>query len=168
MNKIPTPADESQFWSLLEAAWERVGAEPNALRKSLAGRTDDADAYALDEHLPAFLEHLTALSADLSAEQLTALDRVAERKLHDLDRADIHEVTDGSDDGFLYCRGFILAMGHDFHAAVLADPSTAILDAECESLCYFFAHLHNTRFGDFPDTGSGISRESFSNPSGWS
>ncbi|WP_440098606.1 hypothetical protein [Streptosporangium sp. H16] len=42
------------------------------------------------------------------------------------------------------------------------------LDAECEEMCYFFAHLHRERHGPFPKTGSGISRESFSNPAGWS
>jgi hypothetical protein len=40
-------------------------------------------------------------------------------------------------------------------------------DAECEEMCYFFAHLYRERFGDFPDTGSGISRESCSNQAGW-
>jgi hypothetical protein len=58
-------------------------------------------------------------------EELTSLDRVVERKLYDLDREDVHEVTDGSDDGFLYARGFIVAMGKDFYGAVLANPSVA-------------------------------------------
>ncbi|MFG2053330.1 hypothetical protein ACGFI9_04785 [Micromonospora sp. NPDC048930] len=43
----------------------------------------------------------------------------------------------------------------------------AVVDAECEAMCYFFAHLHNGRFGGYPDTGSGISRESGRNPGGW-
>jgi hypothetical protein len=34
-------------------------------------------------------------------------------------------------------------------------------------VCYFFAHLHHERFGAFPDTGSGISRESGQNLAGW-
>ncbi|HTJ32371.1 MAG TPA: hypothetical protein VL738_04015 [Dactylosporangium sp.] len=43
----------------------------------------------------------------------------------------------------------------------------AIDDAECEAMCYFFAHLHDERFGGFPDTGSGISRESVRNTAHW-
>jgi hypothetical protein len=43
----------------------------------------------------------------------------------------------------------------------------AVPDAECEEMCYFFAHLHRERFGEFPETGSGISRESCSNATGW-
>jgi hypothetical protein len=35
----------------------------------------------------------------------------------------------------------------------------AVMDAECEEMCYFFAHLHDERFGRYPHTGSGISRE---------
>ncbi|MEU7905027.1 hypothetical protein [Actinoplanes sp. NPDC049118] len=48
-----------------------------------------------------------------------------------------------------------------------ADPAMAVMDAECETMCYFFAHLHDERFGGYPDTGSGISRESCRNPDGW-
>ncbi|MGK8488899.1 DUF4240 domain-containing protein [Nocardia asiatica] len=168
MSKIPTVADESRFWSLIESAWERVGAEPNALRKALIDRRTDDSAYAIDKHLDAFVGHLRVLSERLSSEELTALDRVLERKLFDIDRSDIQEVTDGSDDGFLYCRGFIVAMGRDFFDAVAADPQVAVLDADCEAMCYFFAHLHRERFGVFPDTGSGISRETATNPDGWS
>jgi hypothetical protein len=78
-----------------------------------------------------------------------------ERKLYDIDRADIQAVTDGSDDGFLYARGFIVAMGRDFSNAVAANPQMGVPDAECEEMCYFFAHLYRQRFGDFPDIGSG-------------
>ena len=42
-----------------------------------------------------------------------------------------------------------------------------MLDAECEEMCYFFADLYRERFGEFPETGSGISRESCSNTTGW-
>lgn len=167
MQRIPTAAEESRFWSVIESAWEQVGAEPSARRKALIERESDDEAYALDKYLGEFLENLRALTIDLPASELTDLDRVLERKLYDIDRAAIQEVTDGSDDGFLYCRGFIVAMGRDFYEAVVADPSVAVLDAECESMCYLFAHLHNERHGTYPDTESGISRETASNPAGW-
>jgi hypothetical protein len=167
VSKIPTAADESRFWSLIESAWERVGDEPSARRKALIERESDTEAYALLEYLDPFLENLHALSEGLSSTELTDLDRVLERKLYDIDRADIQEITDGSDDGFLYCRGFIVAMGREFYEAVAADPTVAIVDADCESMCYFFTHLHNDEFGDYPATESGISRESGSNQAGW-
>lgn len=167
MSKIPTAADESRFWSMIESAWERVGDEPSARRKALIERESDSEAYALEEYLDPFLDNLRALSEGLSSAELTDLDRVLERKLYDIDRADIQEITDGSDDGFLYCRGFIVAMGHEFYEAVNADPTVAIVDAECESMCYFFTHLHDKRFDDWLNTESGISRESGSNQACW-
>lgn len=167
VSKIPTAVDESRFWSLIESAWEAVGAEPSARRKALIERDSDDEVYAVDAYLGDFLANLRTRCLDLSAAEMTDLDRVLERKMYDIDREDIHEVTDGSDDGFLYCRGFIVAMGRDFYTAVQADPSVAVLDAECESMAYFFANLHNEVYGDYPDTDSGISRETASNPDGW-
>lgn len=103
----------------------------------------------------------------LSAGELIALDRVVERKLWEIDRADVHAVLGGSDDGFLYARGFTVALGREFHGCVAGDPQMGAPWAECEEMCYFFAHLHHERFGAFPDTGSGISRESGQNLAGW-
>ncbi|TDC79512.1 DUF4240 domain-containing protein [Micromonospora sp. KC606] len=167
---MPTVEHEARFWALVEAAWAPLGPEPATLRQALATRdpdTDDLDPYALDAWLDQFLANLRALCADLSSPELTDLDRVVERKLYDIDRQDLHTVTDGSDDGFLYARGWIVALGREFYEAVRADPARAVVDADCEQICYFFAHLHAERFGDWPDTGSGISRESVSNPAGW-
>ena len=165
MNRLPTEDEESWFWSLIEFAWERTGAAESAKRSALIGRAGDDVAYGID--LDAFLFNLRELCEDMSAAELTDLDRVLERKLYDLDRADIQQVTDGGDDGFLYCRGFIVAMGREFHDAVVADPAVAVLDAECEEMCYFFAHLHDKYFGGFTDTESGISRGTTSNKAGW-
>ncbi|MGR6319405.1 DUF4240 domain-containing protein [Micromonospora soli] len=170
-SRLPTVEEEARFWALLEQAWARLGPEPAALRRALLERdpegAEDDELYAIDDWLDPFVETLRELCAGLSGPELVDLGRVVERKLYDIDRADIQEVTDGSDDGFLYARGFILAMGREFYAAVRAEPAMAVLDAECEQLCYLFAHLYEERFGAWPETGSGISRESVSNPAGW-
>ena len=158
--------DENRFWSLIEVAW---GAAENTakLRQRLAeGKHTDEEASEIEEGLrddvvPALEEQLNNLSAD----ELLAFDRILERKLYDIDRADIHEHTDGSDDGFLYCRGFIVGVGREYYEAVLAKPARAIFDAECERMCYVSWHLYNDKFGDVPP--SGISRETASNTAGW-
>ncbi|GLK11160.1 hypothetical protein GCM10017600_45660 [Streptosporangium carneum] len=161
---------------MVEAAWAPLGAEVDQARRALTHQTTpgpDEDLHGtspftvVEAALEEFLSNLGSIGEGLSAAELTDLDRVVERKLYDIDRADVHEVTDGSDDGFLYARGFIVAMGRDFYTAVAEDPKRAVPDAECEEMAYFFAHLHRERFGDFPDTGSGISRESCSNRAGW-
>jgi hypothetical protein len=164
---LPTAADEARFWDLIESAWAALGDEPARLRREQVATPPGADRYALDAWLDQFLEQLTAACAGLSARELTDLDRVCERKLYDVDREDIHEETDGSDDGFLYARGYIVALGRAYYEAVSADPGLAVMDAECEAMCYFFTHLHEKNFGGWPETGSGISRESFNNRAGW-
>ncbi|GID91919.1 hypothetical protein Adi01nite_13310 [Amorphoplanes digitatis] len=169
---MPTSAEAARLWALVESAWAACGPEAATVRRALVDRdpaTDDDndDIYLLDAWLERFLTQLQRLSADLSRAELTDLDRVVERKLYDIDRREIQEQTDGSDDGFLYARGFIVAAGQEFYDAVNADPAMAVMEAECETMCYLFAHLHEERFGGFPDTGSGISRESCRNPGGW-
>jgi len=42
------------------------------------------------------------------------------------------------------------------------------LDADLEAMCCLFAHVHEQKFGAWPETGSGISRETCQNPTGWS
>lgn len=166
--RLPSAEDDARFWALVEAAWAQCNAEADRMRRALARRAPGmtADISAVEGALPVFLGTLTDQCRYLPGSELTSFDRVLERKLYDIDRADIQAVTDGSDDGFLYARGFIVAMGRDFYDAVASDPEMAVLGAECEEMCYFFAHLYRERFGEFPETGSGISRESSSNPVG--
>jgi hypothetical protein len=163
--RVPTAEDEARFWALLEDAWSRADPEARAARARLAeGRGGDeyADAATVESVLDSVLDDVARSCAEFTGDELTALDRVAERRLWDLDREDVHDATDGSDDGFLYCRGFVVALGQAYFEAVDADPGYAVMDAECERMCYFFAHLHRDRFADYPDTRSGISRESCS------
>ncbi|MEY9908293.1 hypothetical protein ABIA35_004526 [Catenulispora sp. MAP12-49] len=142
--RLPTDDEENRFWSLLTEA-----------RSKSDGSTEG------------FLTALSDLCEPMSSSELTDLDRVVERKLYDIDRADIQAVTDGSDDGFLYARGHIVASGRETYYAVLADPNNAEADEELEEMCYFFAHLHDKKYGSWPKTDSGISRESCSNAGGW-
>ena len=169
--QLPTVDDEIRFWSLLEQAWSGVDEAVNVIRLSMASWPADSDREAeltvLDEATDDFLEALTMLCRGMSSRELTDLDRVLERKLYDIDRADIQAFTDGSDDGFLYARSLIVALGRDYYGAVAADPRKAVLDGELEAMCYFFAHVHQDLYGAWPVTESGITRESCSNPAGW-
>lgn len=171
--RLPTAEDEGRFWALIESAWASMDPAVRDARRALASRAPGADAdrslvEIVEAALGGFLNALRDHSLELSSAELTDLDRVLERKLYDLDRSDVHAVTGGSDDGFLYARGFVIALGGDVYTAVARDPGMAVPDGECGAMCYFFARLHRERFGDHPDTGARISRESFSNPAGWS
>lgn len=160
--------DEATFWAMIETAWKAAGKEGKAkARKKLAdGELSYAKAQALaeslaDEVAPALRERLD----ELSEAELLAFDRILERKLYEVDRAEIQTHTDGSDDGFLYARGFIVGAGEGYFDAVNADPSKALVDLECEAMCYLSWHLHHEKFGDIEP--SGISRETCSNAAGW-
>ena len=41
-------------------------------------------------------------------------------------------------------------MGREFYRAVTGDPEMGVPHAECEEMCYFFAHLSRERFGNSP------------------
>ncbi|MDR7275335.1 DUF4240 domain-containing protein [Catenuloplanes atrovinosus] len=166
--RLPTAEEEARFWALIESVWASLGDEPAALRRALVSGDDgNIEPAGIGAWLNRFHERLVEATAELTAPELVALDRVVERKLYDIDRADVHEVTDGSDDGFLYARGFIVALGRDYYEAVRADPASAACDGSFERMCYFFASRLEDRFGTWPDTGSGISRETGSNHAGW-
>ena len=61
---------------------------------------------------------------------------MVERKLYDIDSAALHAVTGGSDDGFLYARGFVVAKGREFYYPVAADAQMAVPWAELEEMRY--------------------------------
>ena len=157
--------DETRFWAMIETAWKAVDGKSEERKKLAAGKLSQDGAADLVDGMQDVMLDLRETLAELSAEDLLAFDRILERKLYDIDRAEIQEHTDGSDDGFLYCRGFIVAAGKGYYDAVNAKPSIALTDLECEELCYLSAHIYEEKFGEPPP--SGISRESASNAAGW-
>jgi hypothetical protein len=159
--------DDKRFWSMIEDAWRNVGGAAAARTKLVRGELDEAGAAELaDQSLLEFVPALRSALERLPEAELLAFDRILERKLYDIDRADVHEHTDGSDDGFLYARGFIVAAGQAYYDAVKKDPSRALMDVECEDMCYLSFHVYAEKFGDMPH--SDISRETGSNKAGWS
>ncbi|MGH7173959.1 MAG: DUF4240 domain-containing protein [Gemmataceae bacterium] len=157
--------DENRFWSLIESAWQTVGGKTKARQKLAEGTLSEERVEELVEALDEVIPELQALLAKLSPEQLLAFDRILERKLYEIDRAEIQEQTDGSDDGFLYARGFIVTAGKGYYDAVNAKPAIALMDLECEDMCYLSWHLYREKFGEME--ASEISRESCSNKAGW-
>lgn len=157
--------DESRFWAMIETAWQAVGGKAKARQRLADGKLSDEKAEELMEHLDEVIPALRGQLDQLPAPDLLAFDRILERKLYDLDRADVQAHTDGSDDGFLYARGFVVAAGKGYYDAVNANPSVALADLECEELCYLPSDIYEGKFGPVPE--SGISRESCSNAAGW-
>lgn len=157
--------NEKRFWSLIEKAWDSVGGFKKQRTKLAKGKLSEDEAEELADAVNEMAESLREELSELSKEDLLEFDRVLERKLYDIDRAEIQEHTDGSDDGFLYARGFIVAAGKEYYDTVNAKPEVAIMDLECEEMCYLSFHVYEEIFGNMPP--SGISRESCSNKAGW-
>jgi Protein of unknown function (DUF4240) len=157
--------DEIQFWSMIESAWNSAGGRAQVRERLFENDLSEDEADELPKVLKVVIPSLREGLDRLSAEELLAFDRILERKLFEIDRAEIQEHTDGSDDGFLYARGFIIAAGRGYFDAVNADPSRAMMNLECGSICYLPYHLYKGKFGEMPQ--SEISRESCSNKAGW-
>lgn len=159
--------DEKKFWKLIDDAWKETTGQ-KARKKLATGRLSDEQVEELHDALGEFIPALEAALNDLAQKDLLAFDRILERKLYDLDRAEVQEYTDGSDDGFMYRRGFIVAAGREYFDKVNAKPSAVTeekMDLECEEMCYISRHLYEDQYGDMPD--SGIARETGSNKAGW-
>lgn len=150
---------------MIESAWQSVGGKAMQRKKLAQGKLSEEAADVLSESLDEVIASLHESLEELSADDLLEFDRILERKLYDIDRAEIQKQTDGSDDGFLCARGFIVIAGQDYYDAVNKNPKIAMMDLECEEMCYISWNIHNENFGEMPK--SEISRESGSNKAGW-
>lgn len=113
---------------------------------------------------------LRRILARCSTEEMNAFDALLDEPLYQLDREDIHEVTDGSDDGFEYVRLWIVSQGHSYFEFVLKDPKHAphYADEEQEHEAFGSAarKAYEEKFGEhMPFRHS--KRASGTNPAGW-
>ncbi|BEI85696.1 hypothetical protein CcaverHIS002_0510970 [Cutaneotrichosporon cavernicola] len=166
---IPSLPTRDDFWGTIERAWSTID-DSSARALLLSENAEERLAAAetlVNKHTEAMLEALRIILRQYNAPQLAAWDAHCERALYDLDREDVHEALDGSDDGFLYTRGFVVAAGRKHYEAVFTQPlKWGIMDVEEESMCYLACHLYKDMFGEWPPR-TGISRETCSNKDGW-
>ena len=167
--------DEERFWKIIEDAWasdRRLVDFRDAALSTLQSEAakdefeeEHGDDGACIPNEDVFMSSIESSLDSLTQEDLRQFDAILEKKLFDIDRQEIHEFTDGSDDGFLYCRGFIVALGKTYYEAISATPSHAMFDWECEAMTYVSFHLFEKKFGEMP--ASEISRETCSNTACW-
>ncbi len=161
----PPPLDESRFWAMIERAWKKVGGAIKARGRLIEDEFTEEDLVCVLDAMDNFIPALRGQMYVLSPEELLAFDRILERKLSDLDRPDLYERVDGTDEGFLAVRGFIVASGQACYDAVRANPYLAVPELECEELPFMVRKLYERQFGKMPR--SEISRESRRNPEHW-
>lgn len=155
--------NDPKFWELIDHAWDNLDVAQARLDALDPARKDEAVA-ALVEKIELMAANLEASLEKLNEADLVTFDALMERKLYDLDRPDVHAHLEGSDDGFMYGRGFVVAVGRDYYRAVNANPSLGSTEGEAETLCYIGANVYEERTGNWLEHKKGIYRESGSNP----
>lgn len=159
--------NEEKFWETIELAWSDAPKFDTRRRDALESNDEDLLEDIADDLNRLFLENYVDRLQDLSKDELTAYIRIFESKLYQLDRLDTHEFTDGSDDGFLYCRCFIVALGREYFEAVDKNPSHATFDLEAESVGFAMYRAYEEMFGEEFERNLVHCIESGSNPEGW-
>jgi hypothetical protein len=158
---------EQKFWEIIEMAW----ADSPELDKQRAKALESNDEEILEELSEALestiLENYNKRLLALDKENFTKFIHWLEERLYHIDREEIHEYTDGSDDGFLYCRCFILGMGQQYYNTIDNEPSKATMDLEAESFGFSAYEQYEEKFGEEFDRYSVHSIESCSNENGW-
>lgn len=159
---------EKKFWEIIEASW----ADSPELDKTRAKaiKTNDQELVEIlsGELEYTILENYKNILLALNKEELTGFIHLLEERLYHIDRGEIQEYTDGSDDGFLYCRFFIVGMGEKYYNMVDKDPSKATMDAEAELFGFSAYEVYEEKFQEEFDRYSIHSIESCSNENAWS
>ncbi|MCD8447693.1 DUF4240 domain-containing protein [Tenacibaculum finnmarkense] len=156
---------EGKFWEIIEESWKD---SPEIKKQRDEANNDEASleqlSYRLDGNIT---ENYIKRLSKLKKEELTEFIHIFEGKMYHIDRKEIHTYTDGSDDGFLYCRCFILGMGKDYYELIDTTPSLAKFDLEAEGFGFSAYQVYEELFNEEFDRYSKHSMESCSNPVGW-
>ncbi|MBX9569495.1 MAG: hypothetical protein K2X77_11400 [Candidatus Obscuribacterales bacterium] len=159
--------NEERFWAMVEHAWSQVAPEVQTARqKLLSGKVTDADVKHLHQALDPVLIAYEDQIDYLSKQELIDLDRIVERKLYDIDRADVHRHHGGPIERFIFARSFMVLAGKDYYDAVNNNAERVVPKLESEGMSqsarvYYF-HKHDEEM-----PASDISRDTRSNQSGW-
>jgi predicted DNA-binding WGR domain protein len=161
------PMNETVFWEIIESSWSDSPRLNKKRAKALISNEEELLAELSEELSETILENFNKRLLKLSKDDLTAFIHILEERLYNIDREDIHEYTDGSDDGFLYCRCFILGMGKQYYEMVDSDPSKTTMDLEAEIFGFSAYQQYEGKFGEEFDRYSVHSIETCSNENGW-
>ena len=158
---------EHTFWEIIELSWadspKLYHQRTKALRSTDQEILEELSGELGDTVLENYNKRLLALNKD----ELTKFIHILEERLYNIDRKEIHEHTDGSDDGFLYCRCFIVGMGQSYYSMIDQDPSKASLDLEAELFGFSAYGIYEDKFGEEFYRNLFHSIESCSNEKGW-
>lgn len=155
------------FWTLIDLSWK----DSPALDKQRQQAIEGTDYDILQDLMPKLegeiLKHYNRRLLQLSKEELTGFIHHLEERTYHIDRAEIQEYTDGGDDGFLYCRCFIVGMGQTYYNMIDGDPSKAAMDLDAELFGFSAYDVYWNKFNEEFERYSHHSMESCSNRKHW-
>lgn len=116
---------DNQFWTLIETRIDR----------------DALNELGEDDYPDSLMQPLTEELVKLSIPELQQFEEILAKALYGIDgRLFAANAGDSgrSDDGFLYCRCWVVANGREYYDAVLADPEKMpkTIGEWCEPLLY--------------------------------
>ena len=158
---------EEKFWQIIEKAWSKVSTLH--IIRAIAVKMNDKEllgelSEALSEQI---IPHFRLELDKLDKKKLASFIHILEAKLYQIDRQEVHQYTDGSDDGFLYSRCFILGMGEAYYNMIDKNPKKATMDLEAESFGFAAYEVYEEKFGQEFNRSSVHSIESCSNEEKW-
>lgn len=159
--------NEQIFWGTIELSW----ADSPEIYEKRANALETNDSELLEELVTAtdgkVLENYITRLGACDKDTLTKFIHILEEKLFKIDRKEIHEYTDGSDDGFLYFRCFIVAMGEQYYKMIDENPSKASIELDAEIFGFSAYDIYEDKFGEEFKRNSIHCIESCSNEKGW-
>ncbi len=158
---------EQKFWEIIEMSWADSPKLDKQRAKALKNNDEELLEELSGELEDTILENYNKRLLALNKEDLTKFIHILEERLYNIDREEIQENTDGSDDGFLYCRCFILGMGQQYYNMVDKEPSKATMDLEAEMFGFSAYSIYEEKFEEEFERYSIHSIESCSNENGW-
>ena len=157
----------SQFWEIIEASWADSPKLYKKRAKALTSNDEELLIELSEDLTDTILQNYIRRLHLLNKDELTEFILILEERLYHLDREEIHMFTDGSDDGFLYCRCFILGMGEQYYTMIDQEPEKATMDIEAESFGFEAYGVYQEKFGEEFERYQIHSIESGSNTNGW-
>lgn len=137
-----------KFWSIIDATWSKVPSLD--IIKAITVKTNDQEllpelSNAMEVQL---LPHFKKVLSKMDKATLTNFILFQEKKLYQLDRQEVHQYTDGSDDGFLNSRCFILGMGEAYYNMIDKNPKKATMDLEAAGFGLAAYQVYEEKFGE--------------------
>lgn len=159
--------NEATFWQLIEDAWADAP-QWNEYR-AYAIRTNDPEAMmhldrALDEDVRIHYENRLK---QLSKRELTEFIHILEERIYNLDRSELCDRVEGSDDSFLYIRCFIVGVGEAYYQAIEQHYDLANGEAWAEGFGFAAYAVYEDVYGEEFDRYQFHSMETCSNEAGW-